>query len=123
MAILPDGFGTSRLAPSSVRPGRPSYGLTGAPWWAWSPAGQVDGPARERACCELLWGSAYPGLLLDHLIGACEERGRDREPERLGGLEVDDKLELGRLLDREIGGLGTPQDPVDVRRGVPVYVR
>src|SRR5215203_3117738 len=85
-------FVTSRLAPSSVRPGRPSYGLTGAPWWAWSPAGQVDGPARERACCELLWGSAYPGLLLDHLVGAGEERGRDCKAESFGCLEIEYKL-------------------------------
>jgi len=30
----------------------------------------------------------------------------DRQPERLGGLEIDDQLELGGLLDGVIGGLG-----------------
>ena len=36
------------------------------------------------------------------------------EAERLGGLEVDDELKLGRLLDRQIGRLGALQDMVDV---------
>jgi hypothetical protein len=31
-------------------------------------------------------------------VGAPEKRHRDREPERLGGLEVQDQLDLGRLL-------------------------
>ena len=35
---------------------------------------------------------------------------RDREAERLGGLEIDDQLEFGRLLDRQIGGLGALED-------------
>jgi hypothetical protein len=30
-----------------------------------------------------------------------------REAERLGGLEIDHQLELGRLLDRQIGRLFT----------------
>jgi len=31
----------------------------------------------------------------------------DRQPERLGGLEVDDQLELGGLLDGQVGRLGS----------------
>jgi hypothetical protein len=41
--------------------------------------------------------------LFDHLVGAQLEFATDREPKRLGGLQVDGKLELGRLLDRKIG--------------------
>jgi hypothetical protein len=31
---------------------------------------------------------------LDHLVGACQQRGRYLEAERLGCLEIDDKFEL-----------------------------
>jgi hypothetical protein len=47
---------------------------------------------------------------LDDLVCACEDRWRHREAERLGCLEVDDQLEGGRLLDRQIGGFGTLED-------------
>ena len=32
--------------------------------------------------------------------------GRNRQADLLGGFQIDDELELGRLLDGEIGGLG-----------------
>jgi hypothetical protein len=51
--------------------------------------------------------------LLDHLIRPLQERGRDRQAEGLGGLQVDDQLELGRLLDGQVAGLGSFQDLVD----------
>src|SRR5579863_7083515 len=41
--------------------------------------------------------------LLDDLVGAGEDRLRDSEAERLGGFQIDDKLECGRLLHRQIG--------------------
>jgi len=40
---------------------------------------------------------------LDHLIGGRQQRFRDGEPERFGGLEVDDKLNFCGLLHRQIG--------------------
>jgi hypothetical protein len=36
---------------------------------------------------------------LYYLIRPQQQRRRDREAERLGGLEVDDELERSRLLD------------------------
>ena len=50
--------------------------------------------------------------LLDHLIRPLQERRRDRQAKRLGGLQVDDQLKLGHLLDGEIGGLGAAEDLV-----------
>src|SRR5712691_3494077 len=45
--------------------------------------------------------------LLDYLIRLEEERRGDGEVERLGGLEVDDQLELGGLLYWQVRRLGT----------------
>ena len=44
--------------------------------------------------------------LLNHRVRAQQQRLRDREAERLGGLEIDEQLELRGLLDRKIRGLG-----------------
>src|SRR6185295_18285009 len=60
---------------------------------------------------------------LDHLIRPLEERLGDRQAEGLGGLEVDDQLELGGLLDREIARLRVLEDLVHVGRGAaPSYL-
>src|SRR6516165_11853012 len=42
---------------------------------------------------------------LNDLVSSRQQRFRDGEAEGLGGLEVDDKLKLGRLQDRQVGGL------------------
>ena len=52
-------------------------------------------------------------------IRPLQQRRRDRQAEGLGGLEVDDQLELRRLLDGQVGGLGAFQDLVHVERGAP----
>jgi hypothetical protein len=49
--------------------------------------------------------------LFDHLVGAREQHRWHVDADRLGGLEVDDGLELGRPLDR----LGAFQNLVDER--------
>src|SRR5262245_7068471 len=52
--------------------------------------------------------------LLKDLIRPRQQRRWDRQAERLGGLEVDDQLELRGLLDGEVAGLRTLEDAVDV---------
>jgi hypothetical protein len=54
--------------------------------------------------------------LLDNLVGEVEHARRDSEPERLGGLQVDDQLVFGRLLNREVGRIGAIEDTVDLER-------
>jgi len=80
---------------------------------------EIRGHTRRR---ESVYG---PGRtrLLDDLIGPLEERGRDREPERVGGLGVDDQLGLRRLLDGEVGGLGALRDLIDDCRRTAERVR
>jgi hypothetical protein len=46
--------------------------------------------------------------LFDHLVGAQQERLRDRQTEGLGGGQIDDEIELSRLLDRQVGRLSPP---------------
>src|SRR6266849_9376904 len=55
--------------------------------------------------------------LLNHLIGAQQQRLRDREAEGLGDLEVDHQLELGRLFDRQVTWFCALEDLVDVFGG------
>ena len=43
-------------------------------------------------------------LLFDHLVGAGKQRLREVEPEGSRRRKIDDELEFGRLLDRQIAG-------------------
>ena len=58
--------------------------------------------------------------LFNHLVGAGEQRRRHVEAERLRHDQVNDEVELGRLLDRKIGGLRPPQNLVDQVAGAPL---
>ena len=64
---------------------------------------------RTLICCYLRSASgpiADVGLgLLDHLVGKHEKVVRDVDAEQLGGLEIDDQLEFGRLHDWQVGRL------------------
>ena len=51
---------------------------------------------------------------LDDLIGRGQQRTRNGQPQRFGGLEVNDQLETRRLFDRQIAGLCAFQDLVDI---------
>src|SRR5438874_9405279 len=58
--------------------------------------------------------SCTSAKLFDHLDGLLEQRGRHGEAERLGRLHIDDQLEFGRLLNRQIGRLGAFENLIDV---------
>src|SRR6516162_3911036 len=49
----------------------------------------------------------------DHLVGAGDECRRYFEAERPRRLSVEDQNELCRLLDRQVGGFGALENPVD----------
>src|SRR5438876_7753419 len=49
----------------------------------------------------------------DHLVGAGEQRWRHFEAEDLRSCQVNDKIELGRLLDRYLSRFRTAQNLVD----------
>src|SRR5215470_6976683 len=77
-------------------------------------------PAVIRAAGAHRWHpttQTIAGPSLDNLVGSHEYGLWDRQAQRLRGLEVDDQLELGRLLDRDVTGRRAPQDFVDERRG------
>src|SRR5215475_15867401 len=60
--------------------------------------------------------------LFDHLVGEREQHRRNRQAERLGGLQIDDEIEFNRLLDRQIGRLRSAQNPVNITSGAPELV-
>src|ERR1700674_3678301 len=57
------------------------------------------------------------------LVDAQKERLGDGQAERLGGRQIDDEIEFGRLLDRDVGRLRPAQNLVDIVGGAPEQVR
>jgi hypothetical protein len=64
-------------------------------------------PAPLKLCCAAPGDSRTRAGSFDDLIRPQQQRRRDGEAEGLRGFEVDDELEFRRLLDGEIGGLGS----------------
>ena len=60
--------------------------------------------------------------LFDHLVGDGNQRRRDLEAERLRRFEVNDQLECCWLLNRQVGGIGTLDDLVDVNGGASTKI-
>jgi hypothetical protein len=58
----------------------------------------------------------FRNALLDHLVSAGEQRRWHGDAKRLRGLQIDDQLELGRLLDRQVGRLRSPEYLVNESR-------
>ena len=78
-------------------------------------SGQNENPPHLRLC--QLSPAAVAGLL-DHLVGGHEQLVRHSEAEHPGGLGVDHQLELGRLHNRQIGGLGAFEDAASIDAGL-----
>ena len=47
-------------------------------------------------------------------VRSCQHVRRDGQADLAGIVEIDNELKFGRLLDREVGGLGAFEDLVDV---------
>jgi len=71
----------------------------------------------EVPVCQLSAINRHNQQLFDHLGGAQHNRWGYGKTERLGGLEVEDHLELGRKLHREIARLLAAQDAVHIVGG------
>src|SRR5262249_52771794 len=81
---------------------------TSSGWVAWKFLDSM--PTITRCIPTMTFSRCMLAGSLDHLIGLeAQERG-DRDPERLGGLEVDDELVAHRLLHREVSRWGAFQD-------------
>src|SRR5437879_3449693 len=52
--------------------------------------------------------------LFDHFVGGSEQPCRNSQSERSHSLEIDNKFELRRLLDRQVSGLGALEDFIDI---------
>src|SRR6478609_7764149 len=58
----------------------------------------------------------------DHLVGAQENRGWKCDAECFGGLEIDDDVEFGRTLDRQIAGFCPLENLVYERSRTVVHI-
>src|SRR5262249_27068656 len=56
--------------------------------------------------------------LLDHLVGARDNRGGNLQAECFRGLEVDHQVELSRLQHRQVGRLRAFENPTDIDAGL-----
>jgi hypothetical protein len=62
-------------------------------------------------------------MLLDHLINAAQQHTGYGDAECLGSDQVDDQIELGRLLNRDVDWGSAPQNLVDKIGGAPPQIR
>ena len=91
-------------------------------WIGLRPRDARHGRQRGRACGQMQKLSSVgkfhfepPSRFtsLNHLVGAQQERVRDRQAECPGGRQIDDEFESGRLFDRDVARFGSAQNLVD----------
>src|SRR5713101_4479913 len=97
-----------------------------------------EGVERDQEFCRCHLTTSGPGLslplrparvhgvgevhrLLNHLIRPLEERRRDRQAQRLGGLEVDDQTNVLYTLDRKLIGTCPPKQLRNQSRGLTSF--
>src|SRR5258708_12283807 len=71
-----------------------------------------DSPKTPAWNIDAVRGPSTPSF--DRPVGAQQHRFRNRETNGLGSLEIDDKFEFDRLLDRKVARFGPLEDAVDV---------
>src|SRR5262249_40801231 len=77
------------------------------------PKGDMCGAARD-----VRFGPIADIRLLDHLIGAGEQRRWHRKAKRLGGLEIDGELKFGGFLNREVSRFRSLENTINISRSL-----
>jgi hypothetical protein len=65
-----------------------------------------SGPCADAALALSMTLSGHSAASFNHLVGALQQEPWHVQPKRLGGLEIDYEVELGRLLHWDVGGIG-----------------
>src|SRR5437764_11667310 len=81
------------------------------------------GGASNEPCIRFARRGPQRSDLLDHFVGTAEQRQREREAERLGGLEIDEQLDLRGLLHRQVRRLLALEYPASLDAALTVPVR
>jgi hypothetical protein len=96
---------------------RESRGHQYAGWQLWR-SHRVVGSTRQDLGARPATSTAARSF--DHLVSSDEQFVGHGQPERLRRLEVDDQLEFGRRLHRQIAWLRTLENTIYIQRGVPI---
>src|SRR5713101_6927850 len=118
---LGDFIQTYRARPTAVFWGIPGYAQPGVRRSWGKCASAFPSPTASASKCPARL-TPGPFSWMNHLIRPPQHRRRDRQAEGLGRLEVDDQLELRRLLDGQVGGLAAFQNLVHVSGGAPIII-